>query len=118
VAATQFHESAQALRVETRDLHRALASLIEEIGAVDWYGQRIDACGDAELASVLAHNRSEEIEHASMVLEWIRRRDPAFDHFLRRYLFTTGPIEEVEEEEDEANVDPVLTEVGHPRRSS
>jgi hypothetical protein len=26
------------------------------------------------------------------VLEWIRRRDPAFEHELRDYLFTDKPI--------------------------
>jgi hypothetical protein len=59
---------------------------------VDWYNQRVDACSDPELKKILAHNRDEEKEHASMVLEWIRRRDPAFDHELKDALFKTGPI--------------------------
>jgi ferritin-like protein len=92
MAATQFHEAAEALRAETREMHRALRSLIEELEAVDWYAQRIDASGDTELAAVLAHNRDEEKEHACMVLEWIRRRDAKFDQFLRRFLFSSGPI--------------------------
>jgi ferritin-like protein len=69
---------------------------MEELEAIDWYQQRIDATGDPELAAVLAHNRDEEKEHACMVLEWIRRRDPCFDEYLRRYLFTSGSIEAIE----------------------
>jgi ferritin-like protein len=88
-----YHESAETLRAETREMHRALRSLIEELDAVDWYAQRIDASDDAELAAVLAHNRDEEKEHACMVLEWIRRHDAKFDQFLRKFLFQSGPIE-------------------------
>jgi hypothetical protein len=62
---------------------------MEELEAVDWYGQRVDACGDAELRRVLAHNRDEEKEHACMTLEWVRRRDPTFDALLRRFLFAS-----------------------------
>jgi ferritin-like protein len=87
-----FHESAQDLMAETRDMHRAIVSLIEELEAVDWYQQRVDAAGDEALRAILAHNRDEEKEHAAMVLEWIRRRDPAFDAQLKKYLFTTLPI--------------------------
>jgi len=87
-----LHESAEELSAETREMHRALASLIEELEAVDWYGQRIDATRDEELRRVLAHNRDEEKEHACMTLEWIRRRDPGLDELLRRFLFGSGPI--------------------------
>jgi ferritin-like protein len=93
VAATQYHEAADTLSADTREMHRALRSLIEELDAVDWYAQRIDASDDAELAAVLAHNRDEEKEHACMVLEWIRRHDAKFDQFLRRFLFRSGTIE-------------------------
>ena len=79
-------------------MHRAIRSLIEELDAVDWYAQRIDASDDAELAAVLAHNRDEEKEHACMVLEWIRRHDAKFDEFLRRFLFSDGPIAVDEDE--------------------
>ena len=92
MASTQFHESVELLRPETQEMHRAIASLIEELEAVDWYDQRIDATADSELARILAHNRDEEKEHAAMVLEWIRRRDPAFDEQLRKILFRSGPI--------------------------
>jgi hypothetical protein len=78
-----FHEAEQHLSDETRDLHRAIASLTEELEAIDWYQQRIDAAGDAELREIIEHNRNEEIEHAAMVLEWIRRRRPEFDARLR-----------------------------------
>jgi ferritin-like protein len=87
-----LHESADRLSPETRDLHRAIVSLMEELEAIDWYGQRVDAVGDDELRAILAHNREEEQEHAAMVLEWIRRRDAGFDRHLRAYLFTEGSI--------------------------
>lgn len=87
-----LHESAEDLSMETREMHRALASLIEELEAVGWYGQRLDVTRDEELGQVLAHNRDEEKEHACMTLEWIRRRDPGFDETLRRFLFQSGPI--------------------------
>lgn len=81
-----LHESPSDLSTATREMHRALASLIEELEAIDWYAQRIDACGDAELRDVLVHNRDEEKEHACMTLEWICRRDATFAALLRRFL--------------------------------
>jgi uncharacterized protein len=87
-----FHEAEDKLTAHTRDLHRALVSLQEELEAIDWYQQRVDAAGDPELAEILKHNRDEEKEHAAMVLEWIRRQDPTFDAVLREYLFQSGPI--------------------------
>jgi ferritin-like protein len=89
---TTFHESEEHLSPATRDLHRAIVSLMEELEAVDWYQQRVDATQDGELREILRHNRDEEKEHAAMVLEWIRRRDHAFDAKLREYLFTEGSI--------------------------
>ena len=87
-----YHEPLDQLSEETRDMHRAIVSLMEELEAVDWYNQRINASKDEELRAILAHNREEEKEHASMLLEWIRRRDSKFDHELRDYLFTDKPI--------------------------
>ena len=87
-----LHESEQRLRAETIDVHRALTSMQEELEAIDWYGQRVDAADDPELKAILAHNRDEEKEHAAMVLEWIRRKDPAFSKKLKDYLFTSKPI--------------------------
>ncbi len=72
--------------------HRAITSLMEELEAVDWYNQRVDATKDPELAAILAHNRDEEKEHAAMVLEWIRRKDPTFEKELKNFLFTDKPI--------------------------
>ncbi len=87
-----YHEPVAELSAETRDMHRAIVSLMEELEAVDWYNQRVDVCQDPELRKILAHNRDEEKEHAAMVLEWIRRRDPTFDKELRASLFTEGEI--------------------------
>ena len=86
------HEPIEQLSAKTRDMHRAIVSLMEELEAVDWYNQRVDACSDEDLKAILAHNRDEEKEHASMVLEWIRRNDPRFDKELRDYLFTDKQI--------------------------
>lgn len=96
-----LHESSELLSAATIDRHRAIASIQEELEAVDWYDQRVDAATDPELASILAHNRDEEKEHAAMTLEWLRRRDPALDRNLRKYLFSAGPVLEIEEEGDE-----------------
>ena len=93
----QLHEERGALRPETIDRHRAIASLREELEAIDWYDQRVDVAGDAELREILAHNRDEEKEHASMVLEWLRRHDPVLNDMLKTYLFADGPVLEIEE---------------------
>jgi ferritin-like protein len=87
-----YHEPVSELSEETRDMHRAIVSLMEELEAVDWYNQRADAAKDPELKAILQHNRDEEKEHAAMVLEWIRRKDPAFSKELKDYLFTAKPI--------------------------
>ena len=89
-----YHEPIEKLSSATQDFHRAVVSLIEELEAVDWYNQRVDACVDPELKRILAHNRDEEIEHAAMTLEWIRRQNPIFDRELRERLFQTGPIDD------------------------
>lgn len=91
-----LHEPEASLAPETIDRHRAITSIQEELEAVDWYDQRVDAATDAELAGILAHNRDEEKEHAAMTLEWLRRHDPVLDRHLRTYLFTTDPVLEIE----------------------
>ena len=96
-SSAQFHESTDLLHPATMDRHRAIVSLMEELEAVDWYDQRIDATGDDDLAEILRHNRDEEKEHAAMVLEWLRRHDEQMDGFLRTFLFTEGDITHVEE---------------------
>lgn len=97
----KFHESVSDLQQATMERHRAIVSLMEELEAIDWYDQRIDATSDDELRDVLRHNRDEEKEHAAMTLEWLRRRDPQLDEMLRRYLFTEGSILAVEEEAED-----------------
>ena len=87
-----YHEPISELSDQTRDMHRAITSLMEELEAVDWYNQRVDACKDNDLKAILEHNRDEEKEHAAMVLEWIRRKDPYFDKELKGFLFTDNAI--------------------------
>jgi ferritin-like protein len=92
MASVGYHEEVAELSDETRDMHRAIVSLMEELEAIDWYNQRVSACKDDSLRAILAHNRDEEKEHAAMVLEWIRRKDPVFSHEMKDYLFTDKPI--------------------------
>lgn len=92
-----YHEPYEQLSGPAREMHRALTSLVEELEAIDWYAQRAEVTSDVELRRVLLHNRSEEIEHAMMNLEWIRRNDPKFDETIRTYLLTDVPIVEIEE---------------------
>jgi uncharacterized protein len=107
-----LHEPREELSSDTIDRHRAIASIQEELEAVDWYDQRADATGDDSLAAVLAHNRDEEKEHAAMTLEWLRRHDPALDSHLRTYLFTTDPITEIEKEAESGNGSPAPVNEG------
>jgi len=95
---SQYHESEEKLSEKTKDFTRALNSLKEEIEAIGWYQQRVDATNDESLKEILAHNRDEEIEHACMALEWLRRNMPAWDNELRTYLFTEGNIAHLEED--------------------
>lgn len=94
MAGEVLHEERSELGPEILDRHRAISTIMEELEAIDWYDQRIKASADKDLQAVLAHNRNEEKEHASMLLEWLRRRDHEFDAHLRTYLFSTGPIRE------------------------
>ncbi len=88
----------------TKDIHRAIVSLKEELEAVDWYNQRADVTDDAELRAVLEHNRDEEIEHAGMLLEYLRRKMPQFNDELGTYLFKSAPITEIEESAESGEV--------------
>ncbi|MEO8409482.1 MAG: ferritin-like domain-containing protein [Propionivibrio sp.] len=92
MASVGYHEPVEELSQETRDMHRAIVSLMEELEAIDWYNQRMNACKDQDLKAILAHNRDEEKEHAAMILEWIRRRDATFSSEMKDYLFTEEPI--------------------------
>jgi ferritin-like protein len=96
MSSESLHEPAELLAEPTKNMHRAIVSLVEELEAVDWYQQRSEACSDAELKSVLIHNKNEEIEHACMNLEWIRRNNPVFDAAITTYLKTSGPITAIE----------------------
>ena len=96
MASDTYHEPLDLLSEDTRNLHRAIVSLMEELEAIDWYGQRAEACSDENLKAVILHNRNEEIEHASMVLEWIRRHNDHFNDMLKKYLFTQEPITAIE----------------------
>jgi ferritin-like protein len=91
-----YHEPLELLSEETKNMHRAIVSLKEELEAVDWYQQRAEACSDDDLRAVLVHNKNEEIEHAMMNLEWIRRHSEVFDTNIATYLKTTGPIVAIE----------------------
>lgn len=94
-----LHAPRQRLTIHTLTHHQAIASLMEELEAVDWYRQRSDDCEDAALKAILLHNMREEMEHACMVMEWLRRSDPDWAEQMSTYLFTEAPITEVEEEE-------------------
>jgi ferritin-like protein len=96
MSSESLHEPSELLTEETKNMHRAIVSLVEELEAVDWYNQRAEACSDPELQAVLRHHRDEETEHAMMNLEWIRRHSTVFDGHLRTYLFSNGPITEIE----------------------
>lgn len=96
-SSTNYHEPFELLPEELKDMHRALISVKEELEAVDWYAQRAAVCADGELKDILLHNRDEEVEHAVMLIEWLRRRDPVFARMAQTYLSTGGPILSIEE---------------------
>jgi hypothetical protein len=98
-----LHAPRERLSKETISLHQAITSLIEELEAGDWYRQRADDCDAPALKEILLHNMREEIEHASMVLEWLRRNNADFDRQLRAYLFREGSILDLEKSDSEKN---------------
>ena len=104
-----LHEENTDLSEKTRDVHRAITSLREELEAVDWYQQRADACKDDALREILLHNMREEIEHSAMVLEWLRRNHVDFAKEFKTYLFSEGPITRIEEA--------VTSDAGPPARA-
>jgi ferritin-like protein len=99
-ASLGYHEAEEKLSTETKNTHKALVSLQEELEAIDWYRQRADAAENEALKAVLLHNMGEEVEHACMLLEWLRRNVPLFDKNLRVYLFKEQPITEIEAQEE------------------
>lgn len=106
-ASAGLHEDGTVLKPETVDRHRAVMSIMEELEAVDWYDQRVDAAHDEGLRAILAHNRDEEKEHAAMLLEWLRRHDARLDEELRTYLFSDKPVLEVETGGESVEAGPV-----------
>jgi ferritin-like protein len=110
LAHESLHESQEDLGGDTLDLHRALASLQEELEAVDWYRQRADASSDEQLKAILLHNMRDEMEHAAMLIEWLRRNDQEFGRQLRTYVFTEAPVVEIEAKGDGAESGPVATD--------
>ena len=92
MASDMLHEDPETLGAEAIDRHRAIASLMEELEAIDWYDQRVLATTDDELRAILVHNRDEEKEHATMLLEWLRRQDAALATELAAHLFKAGLI--------------------------
>lgn len=101
MATEQYHEPIELLDEDTRDITRIIKSIQEEFEAVDWYNQRMNATSDEGLRDVLKHNRDEELEHAAMGIEWLRRHLPEFDQELQDNLFKEGPIGHHEEEGEE-----------------
>ena len=96
MSSESYHEPIELLSEGTKNLHRAIVSLKEELEAVDWYQQRAEACSDDELRAILLHNKNEEVEHAMMALEWLRRHDAVFAANIETYVDSSGPITEVE----------------------
>jgi ferritin-like protein len=97
----EWHESYEKMSERTLNFSRAVKSVQEELEAVDWYNQRAEVTTDDQLRRILEHNRDEEIEHAMMALEYLRRMSPAFDKHMRTYLFTEGDILEIEEKAED-----------------
>jgi ferritin-like protein len=118
-ASQGYHEAEDKLSPEVKNMHRALVSLQEELEAVDWYRQRAEVTESAELKAELLHNMEEEMEHACMLLEWLRRHDPLFEQKLRTYLFQSKPITEIEEAEERADKQAAIepTNAAKPRRA-
>ncbi len=116
---TDYHEPPEQMPEQDRDYVRALRSLIEEVEAVDWYQQRIACSQNEELKAVLSHNRDEEMEHASMTLEWLRRNMPGWDARLRTYLFSEGDIPALGEGSESDDAEPMETglSIGRLRKS-
>ena len=117
MASETYHERFDDLTPETRDMHRAISSLMEELEAVDWYQQRVDATKDKDLKAILGHNRDEEIEHAMMVLEWIRRRNPTFEVNAKTYLFSKGNVTKVEDAATTGASEPASESASDPKSS-
>lgn len=107
-----LHVPREVLSEDGRLLHYAVTSLKEELDAVDWYRQRADDSADEELKELLLHNMREEMEHAAMLIEWLRRHNADFAGHLKTYLFTEGPITGIERAATEDAVAPAAAAAG------
>ncbi|AAT42963.1 ferritin family protein [Picrophilus oshimae] len=90
-----MYESGEDLSGKIRDLSRARQSLIEEMQAIMFYDERADVTKDPELKAVIEHNRDDEKEHFSLLLEYLRRNDPQLDRELKEILFSNKPLKEL-----------------------
>lgn len=96
MSSDEYQEETIKLTAPTMDMHRAITSLSEKLIELDRSNQRIDACTDSSLLSILVMSRDVQKQHIAMLLEWMRRHDPKFDGALRTTLFKAGPIAEDE----------------------
>ncbi|ARN57640.1 encapsulin-associated ferritin-like protein [Sedimentisphaera salicampi] len=103
MALESLHEPVENLPEQILEERRAISSLMEELEAAHWYGERASCAKDPELKEILEHNRNEELEHAAMLTEWLRRKIPAFDEELQTYLNTTAPVTQIEDAEEGAD---------------
>lgn len=115
MSSENLHAPRERLSQQTLNLHFAIVSLMEELDAIDWYRQRADDAEDESLKGLLLHNMREEMEHASMLLEWIRRRDSDFERFLKTYLFTEGSILQEEKAATAEGAVQGASDAGRPR---
>lgn len=99
----EYVEATKLLSEKVKDDTRALQSLVEEIEAIEWYHQRADVCTDESLKEILLHNRNEEMEHATILFEWLRRNMDHLDEPMKTYLFTKKPLTEIEAEQRESD---------------
>jgi uncharacterized protein len=97
-------ENESSLSESAKNVTRALKTLMEEVEATMFYHQRVDVTTDVLLREIMAHNRDEEIEHACMSLEWLRRNMDGWDKELRTYLFTEGSLLDVEDQAENSEI--------------
>jgi len=92
-------EESKNLEADTKDMSRLITSLIEELEAINFYEQRSIATEDESIINLMIHNRDEEIEHAAMIIEEIRKRNEVWNKSLKEFLFKdNSEVVEVEEE--------------------
>jgi len=80
-----FFEPIEKIDPKHLDLERARKSLREELEAIDFYQERVDATNDESLKKILAHNTNEEKEHTAMLIEWLRKNDPTQDKMFEEH---------------------------------